>query len=130
LPKSVLFDGRRVYWRIVILVVIALREQRPYGMTMEKLKAELGVDSKTVRRWQASYRERLSPCGEWKELSSHFACGLEPGKEVGTLISVFIAENNVKSGMARLLRFIAEFEHVSPGMGEFTQKMGSSQRTK
>ena len=129
LPKSVLFDGRRVYWRMVILVVIVLRQQRPRGMTMEKLKAELGVDSKTVRRWQGWYRKRLSRCGEWKELSSRFAGGLEPGKEASTLISVFIAENNVESGMARLLRFIAEYEHISPGKMEVTQKMVRSKTT-
>ena len=130
LPKSVLFDGRRVYWRMVILVVIALREQRPFGFTMDKLKTVLGVDSKTVRRWQSWYRERLSPSGEWKALGSRLASGLTPGQEIGTLISAFINENDATSGMARLLRFIAEYEHVSPGRGEVTQKMGRSQAIK
>lgn len=117
LPRSVLFDGRRVYWRIVILVVVALREQRSCGFTMEKLKAALGVDSKTVRRWQGWYRERLSPRGEWSALGSRLALGLVSGLEIGTLIAAFADENDSESGMARLLRFIAEFEHVSPGRG-------------
>jgi hypothetical protein len=130
LPKSVLFDGRRVYWRVVILVVIALREQRPYGVTMDRLKAALGVDAKTVRRWQGWYRARLSPSGEWKGLGSRIPFGLEPGKEVGMLISVFLAENETESGMARLLRFLAEYEHLDPGVSGFTQKMGSSKTIK
>ena len=117
LPKSVLFDGRRVYWRVVILVVVALREQRPFGFTMERLKTELGVDSKTVRRWQSWHRERLSPSGEWKALGSRLALGLIPGRQIGTLLATFIDESDPESGMARLLRFIAEFEHVSPGRG-------------
>jgi hypothetical protein len=124
LPKSVLFDGRRVYWRIVILVVIALREQRPYGMTMDKLKAELGVDSKTVRRWQRWYRERLSPGGQWEELRWRIAAELRSAEEIGMLVGVFIDAADPQSGMARLLRFIAQFEHVWPGRGDFTQKMG------
>jgi hypothetical protein len=115
---------------MVILVVIALREQRPYGATMDRLKATLGVDAKTVRRWQAWYRQRLEPSGEWKGLGSRLALGLEPGKEVGMLISVFIAGNEIESGMARLLRFVAEYEHLDPGMSGFTQKLGSSQRTR
>lgn len=130
LPRSVLFDGRRVYWRMVILVVIALREQRPYGATMDRLKAELGVDAKTVRRWQAWYRERLKPSGDWKGLCSRIPFGLEPGKEVGMLVSVFVAGNEIESGMARLLRFVAEYEHLDPGTSGFTQKLGSSQRTR
>lgn len=117
LPKSVLFDGRRVYWRMVILVVVALREQRPYGITMDKLKTQLGVDSKTVRRWQVWYRERLRPGGQWEELGWRIANGLRFGEEVGTLIGAFIDEKEAQSGMARLLRFIAEFEHVWPGAG-------------
>ena len=125
-----MFDGRRVYWRMVVLVTVALRSQRPCGMTLEKLKGKLGVDSKTVWRWQAWYRERLSVSGEWRDLCSRFALGLEPGKEVQGLIAVFIDEKNPENGMARLLRFIAEFEHVSPGRGEFTQKMVGSQDRK
>jgi hypothetical protein len=122
-----MFDGRRVYWRMVILVVVALREQRSSGYTMEKLKKRLGVDAKSVRRWQAWYRERLSPSGAWKELGSRLAFGLPPGQEMGTLVSAFIDKNDVTSGMARLLRFIAEYEYVLPGRGSVTQKMVSSQ---
>ena len=99
------------------MVVVALREQRPSGFTMEKLKTLLGVDSKTVRRWQAWYRERLSPTGEWKALCSRLALGLLAGQEMGALLAAFIDESDPESGMARLLRFIAEFEHVSPGRG-------------
>jgi hypothetical protein len=113
---------------MVILVAISLREQRPYGFTMERLKIDLGVDSKTVRRWQAWYRARLSPSGEWKELGSRLPVGLASGNEIGTLLSAFIDENDPPSGMARLLRFIAEYEHVSPGRGGVTQKMGRSKK--
>jgi hypothetical protein len=112
LPKSVLFDGRRVYWRMVILVVIGLRGQRDSGYTMEKLKAWLGVDAQTVRRWQRWYRERLSPGGEWKMLGSRLCYGLQPGQELAGLLAAFIDERDPKSGMVRLLRYIAEHEHI------------------
>jgi hypothetical protein len=113
LPKSVLFDGRRVYWRMVILVVVALRGQRSSGFTMKKLKGRLGVDAKTVRRWQRWYMERLSPTGEWKSLGSRLAHGLQPGEELQSLLTAFIDEKAAENGMVRLLRFIAEFEHIS-----------------
>lgn len=112
LPKSVLFDGRRVYWRMLILVLVALRGQRSSGFTMEKLKTMLGVDPKTVRRWQRWYRERLSPMGEWKDLGSRLPSGLTPGQEIQSLLTAFVDENDPESGMVRLLRFIAAFEHI------------------
>ena len=89
MPKSVLFDGRRVYWRGIILAVVALREQRPRGYTMRRLTAELDVDAKTVRRWQGWYRSRLSPEGEWRGIGGRFARGLGPMDEVSKLISFF-----------------------------------------
>lgn len=98
---------------MVILVVVTLRGQRGSGYTMEKLKACLGVDAKTVRRWQRWYRERLSPSGAWKGLRSRFAQGLAPGEEVQGLVTAFTDENDPETGMVRLLRFIAEFEHVT-----------------
>jgi hypothetical protein len=115
---------------MVILVVIALREQRPFGATMNELKKTLGVDAKSVRRWQSWYRERFSTSGKWKELGSRLAFGLPPGQEIGTLVSAFIDEKDATSGIARLLRFIAEYEYVLPGRGAVTQKMVSSQGIK
>ena len=115
---------------MVILVVVSLRTQRPFGITMGKLKRDLGVDSKTVRRWQRWYRERVSPTGEWKDLGSRIAFGLTPGQETQNLITAFIDGDDPANGMIRLLRFIAEFEHVSPGRGASTQKMDGSQRKK
>lgn len=107
-----LFDGRRVYWRMVILVVVALRGQRDSGFTMERLKCRLGVDAKTVRRWQQWYRERLSPRGEWHSLGSRLAQGLQPDKEVECLVTAFIDDGDPEGGMVRLLRYIAAFEHI------------------
>lgn len=115
---------------MVILVVVALRTQRSSGFTMGKLQSLLGVDPKTVRRWQRWYRERVSPAGAWKDLGSRLASGLMPGQEVQSLITAFVSEDDAESGMVRLLQFIAEFEHVSPGRGASTQKMVSSQREK
>jgi hypothetical protein len=115
---------------MVILVVVALRSQRPIGITMGKLKRDLGVDSKTVRRWQRWYRERISPDGEWKDLGSRLSSGLRPGQELQSLISAFVSEDDTEGGMVRLLRFIAEFEHISPGRVVSTQKMLGSQGKK
>lgn len=126
LPKSVLFDGRRVYFRVVILMTIGMRQQRPRGMTLEKLQAETGADLKTIRRWMAEYGQEFLT-GRYKRLRSHFAMGLENGAEVSGLFSFFVTQNDSAGGVVRLLTFIAENEHVDPGTGKSPQKMGSFQ---
>jgi hypothetical protein len=126
-----MFDGRRVYWRMVILVVVALREQRTWGFTMEKLKAELGVDARTVRRWQKMFLEdRFSAGGSLRGLSGLVPGGLPSGAEISTLVSFFMSEDDLENGMVRLLRFIAEHEHLMPGKMNLPQKPASFQRRK
>lgn len=126
LPKSVLFDGRKVYWRAVILVTILLREQRDSGFTMTRLSREFGVDFKTIRRWMAEYkRDFLS--GRYKRIRGCFAMGLEAGAEISGLVPFFVTQNDSAGGVVRLLRFIAENEHVDPGTWKSPQRMGSIQ---
>jgi len=126
LPKSVLFDGRKVYWRAVVLVTILLREQRTSGFTMKRLSREFGVDLKTIRRWQKEYRRDFLS-GRYKRIRGCFAEGLKTGAEVSGLFSFFVTQNDSESGVIRLLTFIAENEHVDPGTGKSPQKMGSFQ---
>lgn len=114
LPKSVLFDGRRVYFRVVILMTIALRQQRPRGMTMQRLQEETGADFKTIRRWQAEYRREFE-VGRYRLLRGRFVQGAGPGTEVAELVSYFFTQNESESGVVRLLQFVAENEHLSPG---------------
>lgn len=126
LPRSVLFDGRKVYWRAVILVTILLREQRASGFTMTRLSREFGVDVKTIRRWQAEYRQAFWS-GRYKRIRGRFATGLDAGAEVSGWFSFFVTQNDSTNGVVRLLTFIAENEHVDPGTEKSPQKMGSFQ---
>jgi len=127
LPKSVLFDGRKVCWRVVILVTILVRQQRT--STMRQIQEELKVDLRTIRRWIAEYRQDFST-GRYKGISGSFATGLEAGAEVSGLFSFFVTQNDSTSGIVRLLTFLAENEHLDPGMCEFTHKVGSFQGAK
>jgi hypothetical protein len=126
LPKSVLFDGRKVYWRAMILVTVLLREQRASGFTMRRLGEQFGVDFKTIRRWVAEYRQAFLS-GRYKRIRGSFATGLDTGAEVSGLFSFFVTQNDSTSGVVRLLTFIAENEHVDPGTLKSPQKMGSFQ---
>jgi len=64
LPASTLFMGRRVYWGGVVLVVLALRQQRPDGYSARRLRELCGVSRKTLpldpvpRIW---LRSRVNP---------------------------------------------------------------------
>jgi hypothetical protein len=62
-PPSVRYLGRKVYLGIVVILITALR-QGPTPPGAKRLKAELGIDRRTLARWQVWWRE-IFPQGEF-----------------------------------------------------------------
>lgn len=96
---------------------------------MRRLASELGVDAKTVRRWQAEYREGFSH-GRWRGIGSRFPGGLVPGAELSTTMLFFVNENDSESGVVRLLRFLVEYEHPGPGSRGSRKRWRADNRNK
>lgn len=63
-PPSTRFLERRVYLGAIVVLVSALR-QGPTPWRMADLRRHLGVDLRTIQRWQAWFREEfpVSRCG-------------------------------------------------------------------
>ena len=66
-PPSVLYFGRRVYYGLVMILVSALR-QGPTAQSGEKIRRWLGVDLRTIRRWQRWWREVFPGLAFWRGL--------------------------------------------------------------
>ena len=68
LPPSCLFDGRHVYLRSVLLLVVALRQTRPGSVTITHVCRKLGVARHTVRRWCRRFAEQFPVSATWQLL--------------------------------------------------------------
>jgi len=66
LPDSVLFCGRHVYLKAVMLLVVAARQRQLSPTSMGKLKELFDVSAKTIRRWIAVFLYRLPEAPTWK----------------------------------------------------------------
>lgn len=62
LPKSTLFMDRRVYFRVVILIVTTLGQSKPQKYSKNMLEA----DRKTINRWLAYFREIFPKSQLWQ----------------------------------------------------------------
>ncbi|HOE31647.1 MAG: hypothetical protein GYA73_05225 [Planctomycetes bacterium] len=63
-PPSVRFLGPKVYLGVIVVLITALRQGiRP--PSVRKLKAALGVDRRTLQRWQRWWRELFSRSRFW-----------------------------------------------------------------
>jgi hypothetical protein len=66
LPKSILFMDRRVYFRVVILIVTALNQSKPQEYTKNMLSKMLEANRKTINRWLAYFRDIFPSSQIWK----------------------------------------------------------------
>lgn len=110
LPQSCLFLGCKVYWAGVVMVVVALRQQRTSGWSIRKLRETFGVSYQTIVRWEAFYREVFPRSRRWKELRGQVGAGVRDDE-----LPVSLIEHFMSSGDDAMQRFIALLSFVSIG---------------
>jgi len=108
MPPSTRFMGRRVYWAGVIVVVVALRQNRADGKLAHKLRRELGISYKTFARWLIYFRE-VFPCSEkWKRLRGRVVASVQDSLVPGSLLQVFLDFcASATIGLISCLQFLA-----------------------
>lgn len=102
-PPSVRFLGRRVYYGVVV-VLACVRALTP--ARLDELKALLGVDRRTVRRWRRWWRESMVRTSWWRAARGRFIPPLEEQELPRTLLERFEAANAVRQ-LLDALAFLA-----------------------
>ena len=103
-PASVRFLGRRVYVSVVVVLVSAmmhgLKPQR-----VERLRQELGIDEKTLRRWRQWWLETFVHSRFWKGAKGRLMPPVDEDRLPLSLVEAFGARE--PEGMVKLLEFLA-----------------------
>ncbi len=108
LPASCLFMGRRVYWACVILVVMALRQQRAKGASIYRLKRIFGIDHKTICRWIQYFRQVFPATAQWRSLRGLVGPQVDECRLPGSLFVYFSKQvANQQEALAACLRFLS-----------------------
>ncbi|WP_228853789.1 hypothetical protein [Desulfomarina profundi] len=68
LPKSTLFMDRRVYFRVVILIVTTLNQSKPQEYSKNMVSKMLGADRKTISKWLTYFREIFPKSQLWQTI--------------------------------------------------------------
>jgi len=85
LPPSCLFMGRRVYWAGVILVVMALRQNRPKSAGTIELMRMFGMSRKTLFRWIGYFQEIFPSSAQWQRLRGNVHASVKNSDLPGNL---------------------------------------------
>jgi hypothetical protein len=109
LPPSCLFMGRRVYWGSVILVVMALRQNRPQGASTKMLMEMFELSRETLLRWIAYFREEFPVSAQWQRIRGRVSPLARDSELPGGLLDYFIDHaDSAEQGLVNCLRFLAE----------------------
>lgn len=108
LPPSCLFMGRRVYWGCVILVVMALRQNRPDGASANKLATLFSIARSTLMRWFGYFRDVFPSSSQWGRLRGRVAACVRDSDLPTSLLQSFLdAAKSLESGLVACLGFLA-----------------------
>lgn len=104
-PPSVRFLGRRVYFGVVVVLVTAM----VHGTTPRRsaeLRSQLGVDRRTLARWQRWWQQHFPASPFWREHRARFSPPVLADGLPGALLDRFSLAGT-PDGIVALLRFLA-----------------------
>jgi hypothetical protein len=102
---SCIFMGRRVYWAGVILVVMALRQNRPESPGTGELMRMFGMTRKTLFRWISYFREAFPSSAQWQKLRGRVHSSIRDSELPGDLLRYFIRyAASAEAGLVGCLR--------------------------
>lgn len=108
LPPSTLFMDRRVYWQMVILIVLTLRQNRLEGRSTQDLIRRFGISRKTLFRWIAYYRDIFPSSDKWKAIRGKVGILVRNSHLPGDLLDYFIGhKEDYEEGVIGCLQFLS-----------------------
>ena len=107
LPPSCRFWGRRVYWGCVILVVMALRQNRPNGASIGKLERMFGISRQSICRWVEYFRDVFPTSVQWQKIRGRISSRVTDSELPTALLQYFLNHcESTESGLVGCLRFL------------------------
>ncbi len=93
LPKSTLFMDRRVYFRVVILIVTTLSQNKPQEYSKNMLSKMLEANRKTINRWLAYFRKIFPKSQIWKTVRGIINPAVINLELPGSLVKYYLRNN-------------------------------------
>ncbi len=104
-PPSVRFLGPKVYLKVLVIIVSAMRQgPTPHGIG--ELHRLFGITRRTIARWQKWWREIFPRTLFWKEARARFMPPLPEGRLLLELARAFDIARSIEKFLS-LLRFLA-----------------------
>jgi hypothetical protein len=105
-PPSVRFLGQKVYLKVIVLLVTAMR-QGATPRSYRELERLFSISRRTLRRWQSWWQDHFPRLLFWKRERARFAPLLDETALPSALLTAFDASPSSTEKMGRLLLFLS-----------------------
>jgi hypothetical protein len=119
LPKSTLFMDRRVYFRVVILIITTLNQSKPQKYSRNMLSKMLGANRKTITRWLTYFREIFPHSKMWKTVRGFISPTVLNHDLPGSLIEYYL--DHILSSEGAIINCLRLLATGSPAMKTMAQ---------
>ena len=109
-PLSVLFMGRRVFWRVAVVITVTLLQEQQAEHSVGKLSKRFGMDPRTLKRWMTYFSEVFPSSQTWERLRGRVSCDIRNDFLPKDLLDHFLKYQPVEagfSGVTACLSFLA-----------------------
>ncbi len=108
LPVSCRFWNRKVYWSVIILVTMTLKQERTEGYSAGKLKKIFGISRHTLKRWIIYFKQVFPVSSRWKRIRGRIGLIMSSDDLPGGLILFFIQQSGSDEiGLINSVRFLS-----------------------
>ncbi len=108
LPPSTLFMDRKVYFRVVILLLLTLRQNKPQEYSKASLMRMVGVSRKSINRWLQYFRDIFPQSNLWKTVRGVVVSTVQNHKLPGSLTGYYLQHSQTtEKAVISTLRLLA-----------------------
>jgi len=97
-----------VYWGVIILITVTLRQKKVRKTSKAHLMRLFGVSGKTISRWIAYFREDFPFSRHWKNIRGRICSSVKDSELPGSLLHFFnIHRGAGGKALVECLRFLS-----------------------
>lgn len=108
MPPSCRFMGRKVYWHIVILVIIS-NWQNKKNLNIFKVSKLFDVSRNTITRWITFYQDIFPSSPQWQMIRGQVSVFIKNNKLPANLINYFLSfKSCAKDALVSCLKLLSQ----------------------
>ncbi len=112
MPPSSRFMGRKVYWRPVVLIVMALKQNKHDSMSSRKLTEMFKISRQTLKRWSEYYRDVFPISPVWRHIRGEVSFMDKNIEMPSGIMNHFLGcYKSAEQGLSECLKLLASCEY-------------------